>query len=90
MGIDILVPVDTEITATGVALLAGVGTDIYSDVETGIKHALSSLTRYRPDQQRVEQYDKLYEQYTALLDRMAEVWRMQAETRDQLSNQSER
>ena len=90
MDVDILVPIDTEITATGVALLAGVGTDVYSDVETGIEHALSSPTRYRPDQQRVEQYDKLYEQYTALLDRMAEVWRMQAETRDQLSNQSDR
>ena len=90
MDVDIAVPVDTEITATGVVLLAGVGTDIYWDVETGIKHALSSPTRYRPNQQRVEQYDRLYEQYAALIDRMAEVWKMQAETRDQLSSQSER
>lgn len=86
MNVEILVPISTEITATGMAVLAGVGSGIYPDIESGTEQAVPRIHRYQPTQWRARRYEQLYEQYTALVTQMSDIWAIQATTRDQLSN----
>lgn len=85
MGVEILVSDSAEPTAVGAAVLAGVGTDCYSDPTVGTSQVLSTPDRYQPTTAVTETYDLLYEQYVQTRSRMTEIWTLHAETRSQLS-----
>lgn len=85
IGVEILVPNSAEPTAVGAAVLAGVGTDCYSDPAVGTAQVLSAPDRYQPTTAVTETYDLLYEQYVQTRSRMTEIWALHAETRSQLS-----
>lgn len=84
MGVEIVVPDNTEPTAVGAAVLAGVGTGCYSDATDGAERVLSVADRYPPTARMTEIYDRFYEQYRQTRSQMTKVWALHAETRSQL------
>lgn len=85
MGVEILISDNAEPTAVGAAVLAGVGTDCYSDPTVGTGQILSAPDRYQPITAMTETYDLLYKQYVQIRSHMTEIWALHAETRSQLS-----
>jgi xylulokinase len=60
-GRPIKVPQITEAAATGAALLAGMGTNIFHSVEEAVSSVLYTVQIYEPDTQAVEKYNIIYE-----------------------------
>jgi len=61
-GCPIKVPQITEATATGAALLAGMGAHIFHSGEEAASSVLHTVQIYEPDTQAVETYNAIYEQ----------------------------
>lgn len=65
-GVDCAVINAQEGPAYGVALLAGVGTGVWSNIEEACDAAISERERLTPNAERAEHYRKLHEQYDRL------------------------
>jgi len=61
-GCPIKVPQITEAAATGAALLAGMGANIFHSGEEAASSVVHTVQIYEPDTQAVEIYNTLYEQ----------------------------
>ena len=61
-GCPIKVPQITEAAATGAALLAGMGANIFHSGEEAASSVLHTVQIYKPDMQAVEIYNTIYEQ----------------------------
>jgi xylulokinase len=61
-GCPIKVPQITEAAATGAALLAGMGANIFHSGEEAASSVLHTVQIYEPDTQAVEKYNTIYEQ----------------------------
>ena len=61
-GCPIKVPQITEAAATGAALLAGMGANIFHSSEEAASSVLHTVQIYEPDTQAVEIYNTIYEQ----------------------------
>ena len=61
-GCPIKVPQITEAAATGAALLAGMGANIFHSGEEAASSVLHTVQIYEPDMQAVEIYNTIYEQ----------------------------
>jgi len=59
----IIRPVVIECGSQGAAILAGIGVDVYSGVEDGIKVTYQIKAAYKPRKDRSEIYDALYQKY---------------------------
>ena len=60
-GCPIKVPQITEAAATGAALLAGIGANIFHSGEEAASSVLHTVQIYEPDTQAVERYNTIYE-----------------------------
>jgi xylulokinase len=60
-GCPIKVPQITEAAATGAALLAGMGANIFHSAEEAASSVLHTVQIYEPDTQAVEKYNTIYE-----------------------------
>jgi len=58
----------------GAAILAGIGVDIYSDVENGVELTYQTEAVYRPDEMRSEKYDSHYGRYITIRSEMNDVY----------------
>jgi xylulokinase len=66
MGKPFTKPRVTEAGALGAAIIAGVGTGIFSSFEEGIEAMVHPVRTFEPDPERQRQYSHLYEKYTRL------------------------
>lgn len=68
-------PVETlrvsESTALGAALLGGVGAGVFASLEEGVGAMVSVASQIEPDPRRHEQYEELYQAYTAAYEGLA-------------------
>src|SRR5205823_676376 len=69
-GCPIKVPQITEAAATGAALLAGMGMNIFHSGEEAASSVLHTVQIYEPDTQAVEKYNTIYEQTYLLVRRL--------------------
>jgi xylulokinase len=65
--------------AFGVALLAGVGTGVWSSVPEACRAAIRTVSRTRPDRKNVALYDRLYPEYGRLYRSLKDDFRRIAE-----------
>jgi xylulokinase len=72
------IPVQTlmisDNAATGAALLAGVGTGLFADLETACLISVKSQTQVLPDPLMKEQYCIVYEKYLKLYESLEKFW----------------
>jgi sugar (pentulose or hexulose) kinase len=59
-------PVVTEAGALGAAIMAGVGSGVFPDYETGVQAMVKLDRRFDPDPKRGEQYGERFETYKGL------------------------
>jgi len=60
LGLPVEVPVVSDVTAQGAALLAGIAAGFYPDAEEAAKCAYQPAHRFEPDPERHDLYDKAY------------------------------
>lgn len=70
-GCPIEVPASDTATTLGAAILAGVGTGIYTDFEEAARQTVTLLRRHEPDPTAAPTYDTAYARYLELYDRLA-------------------
>jgi xylulokinase len=58
--------------AYGAALLAGVGTGVWSNVEEACRASIKERARVKPNRKRAEQYERFYATYVKLYDDLKE------------------
>lgn len=63
IGYHLSVPIISDISAIGAAVLAGAGSGIFSSVEEASEHMCPHFEEYMPDDARKEDYRSLYLQY---------------------------
>ncbi|HKC62797.1 MAG TPA: xylulokinase [Pyrinomonadaceae bacterium] len=66
LGVELVTVNTTEGAAYGAALLAGVGSSAWKDVETACAETIKVVGRTQPDESYVKIYREMYEQYRAL------------------------
>ncbi len=74
-GCSIEVPSSDTATALGAAILAGVGTGVYSDFEEAVKAAVRIKHTYNPNPELQGIYEKGYRTYRALYENLKEMMR---------------
>ncbi|MGA2408408.1 MAG: FGGY family carbohydrate kinase [Bacteroidales bacterium] len=73
-GIPIVTMSQTENAAIGAAMLAGVGTGVFSNIEKGCETCIKEHLRFEPDQGNFEVYRKIYRKYLMLYKCMENYW----------------
>ncbi len=73
-GIPVVTMSQTENAALGAAILAGVGTGIFSSIENGCKICIKDDLRFEPDKVNYEMYRKTYLKYLLLYKCMENYW----------------
>lgn len=58
----------------GAAILAGVGTGLFSNIENGCKICIKENLRFEPDQKNFEVYRKVYLKYLKLYNHLENYW----------------
>lgn len=86
LGADVIVPQGAEFGAKGSALLAGIATDEYSDIQEAVSRTTTVERVHNPDPNRRRQYDQLYDLYSDLVSEMGTVWTRSREVQDQLDS----
>jgi len=79
LGTEIAVPAGEEFGATGVALLAGVGTGCYPDLETAVDRTVSIERSHTPREEHRRFYAEWYELYTDTYEALFEPWAHRSE-----------
>ena len=74
LGTEIAVTAGEELGAKGVALLAGVGTGRYPDLETAVERTVSTARTYEPRPDHEAFYAEWYDLYTDTYEAMFEPW----------------
>lgn len=69
-GKTIVVPASDTASTLGAAILAGIGTGIYSSYEEAVKTTIAIKKTYTPDMDRHELYNKRMELYLDLYDNL--------------------
>jgi len=73
-GISVNTLMISDNAATGAALLAGVGTGIFEDLNRACQLSVKSQTRFEPDILAHEQYKKVYSKYIQLYQSLESFW----------------
>ncbi len=73
LGIPVKVPKVKEATSLGVAVCAGVGTGIYSNITDAVKSLVQWEKAIQPDSNAHQQYSTLYEKWLKLHDTLFEL-----------------
>jgi len=69
IGLPIKIPEASEATAAlGSAILAGVGSGVYKNVQEGMERCIRSVERYNPRIDVHEKYMKIHEKYRKVYD----------------------
>jgi L-xylulokinase len=76
LGVSVEVSEANELGAMGVALLAGVGTGVFSSVTEAAEACARIKARYSPDPVKHEYYVKKYAAYKALIEATDPIWGM--------------
>ncbi|MEM0050538.1 MAG: xylulokinase [Sulfolobales archaeon] len=70
----VLIPLEEETACLGVAILAGVASHIHDDLKEAVRSMVLIKEEMQPDQNNKYVYDKLYNIYLELYDRLKEVF----------------
>lgn len=70
-----VVPHTSSATSLGAAMLAGIGTGIYSGFEDAVKKCVTFTKTYTPNRETKEIYDRLYKKYLSLYENTKELMR---------------
>jgi xylulokinase len=73
-GIPVVTMSQTENSAIGAAILAGVGTGVFSNIEQGCEICIKENLRFEPDQGNYEAYRKVYQKYLMLYKCLENYW----------------
>lgn len=84
LGKELGIPEGEEFGAKGVALLAGVATDRYPDLERAVERTVSIADSYQPRADREAFYTEWYDLYTDTYEAMFEPWAKRNELRSRL------
>jgi sugar (pentulose or hexulose) kinase len=79
LGTELAVPEGEELGAKGAALLAGVGTDRYPDLETAVERTVSAGRTHEPRPDHEAFYAEWYDLYTDTYEAMFEPWAKRAD-----------
>lgn len=74
LGVELVTVNTTEGAAYGAALLAGVGSGLWKDVETACAETIKVVGRTTPDERNAKIYREMYEQYRALYPNLRETF----------------
>jgi len=77
-GKPVLSPNIKEAGSLGAAILAGVGTGIYRDIDEGVRQAMTISERHEPREELYERYTCLYGIYNKVYDSLTEAYDMLA------------
>ncbi len=72
-GKEIIVPSSDTATALGAAILAGVGTGVYSSFEEAVEITVETKRKHVPNKDNKEIYDKMYNKYLKLYDNLKDM-----------------
>ena len=86
LGTDVIVPQGAEFGAKGSALLVGVATDEYSDIQEAVSRTTTVERVHNPDPDLRRKYDQLYDLYSELVSEMRTVWTRSREVQDRLDS----
>jgi len=75
-GIPVVTMSQTENAAIGAAIMAGVGTGVFSNIGKGSKICIKEYLRYEPDQGNFEVYRKIYQRYLMLYKYLEHYWEL--------------
>jgi sugar (pentulose or hexulose) kinase len=82
LGRRIIVPAGSEFGAKGAAIVAGVGSGVYSSYAEGADATVDIVREYEPDAEKTAVYDEMFLAYRAIREANAAVWdRVQTATR---------
>lgn len=73
-GRTILVPAGSELGARGVAVLAGIASGVYRDLEDAMQQVIRLERQHEPDPVATEKYRALYELYRRIYQHLGEEW----------------
>jgi xylulokinase len=68
------VPGAPEASAFGAALLAGVGAEVFQDIEDAVRRAVRIAARFEPGREDRPRYEALFEEYDATVHRLFPDW----------------
>ena len=68
----VAIPSTTEAASCGAAILAGVGSGVFPDSETGYQNLIGAVTALEPNAANGKRYDELFQIYCAASDQMAD------------------
>jgi sugar (pentulose or hexulose) kinase len=68
LNLPVVTPKLPEAAATGAALLAGLGAEVFPDIASACASVHAGRGVFTPDPARVAHYDRLYEIYAGLYD----------------------
>jgi xylulokinase len=73
-GIPVVTMSQSENSAIGAAILAGVGTGVFSNIEEGCETCIKENLRFEPDQGNFEVYRKTFQKYMMLYKSLENYW----------------
>ena len=73
-GMPVLTMEQSENAATGAAILAGVGTGVFSSITDGCLKTIRVSLRFEPDPEKFELYRKVYNKYVSLYKHLDTFW----------------
>jgi xylulokinase len=73
-GLPLVTLLNTDNAATGAALLAGVGTGIFKDIEEACRISVKIKSRYEPRKANRKIYDQVYLKYVHLYESLENYW----------------
>lgn len=73
-GIPVVTMSQQENASMGAAILAGVGTGIFKDIESACKKCIRINKRFEPENKNYDQYQKIYQKYLSIYKRMEDYW----------------
>lgn len=73
IGIPVYLSPDTELCAKGSAMMAGIVSGVYNNLEEGMK-SVKDPERIEPDQENLILYNSIYKNYRKIREVMIEIW----------------
>jgi sugar (pentulose or hexulose) kinase len=73
-GLPLVTLLNTENSAIGAGLLAGVGAGIFKDIKTACDTSVKTQSRFEPDMLNHELYNKVYKKYLYLYESLENFW----------------